>query len=316
VIVTVSPNIALDRVAVVQGFRPGQTSRAIRSFTQAGGSGVHASQVVQQLGGQTIALGLAGGPTGELWHRAAQRQNIPYDVIPIEGETRESYCMIDQELGSVVESVEAGPRVAATHLGQLLERLERHLPTATLLIVSGSLPPGMPDDAYAQMIELARRYHIPTLADIHSEPLRQALPSRPWLIKPNLAEFHQLLGRETVTLPERAAASRDLQGAAAEVIALSMDKAGLLLTGPAGQWLLRPPTTAVHLPEGAGLNTIGCGDALIGAMAFQFGQTGDLINAAKLGLAAAHANLGTYGVPEIDPALVWQLSRQVTVDAL
>jgi fructose-1-phosphate kinase PfkB-like protein len=95
-----------------------------------------------------------------------------------------------------------------------------------------------------------------------------------------------------------------------------MDKAGLLLTGPAGQWLLRPPTTAVHLPEGAGLNTIGCGDALIGAMAFQFGQTGDLINAAKLGLAAAHANLGTYGVPEIDLALVWQLSRQVTAEAL
>jgi fructose-1-phosphate kinase PfkB-like protein len=174
----------------------------------------------------------------------------------------------------------------------------------------------MPDDAYAHMIELARRYHIPTLADIHSEPLRQALPSRPWLIKPNLAEFHGLLGRETATLEERAAASRDFQGAVAEVIALSMDKDGLLLTEPAGQWLLRPPTTTIHLPEGAGINAIGCGDALVGALAFQFCQTGGLIGAAKLGLAAAHANLGTYGVPEIDPARVWQLSLQVTVEAL
>lgn len=315
-IVTVSPNIALDRVAVVRGFRPGQTSRAIHSFTQAGGSGVHASHIIQQLGGQTITLGILGGHTGELWRQAAQRQNIPYDVIPIERETRESYCMIDQELGNVVESVESGPRVGSTQLRQLLEHLERHLPTAKLLIVSGSLPPGMPADAYAQMIELARRYHIPTLADIHSEPLRQALRSRPWLIKPNLAEFHQLLGRETVTLEERVATSRDVRGAVAEVIGLSMDKDGLLLTEPAGQWLLRPPTTTIHLPEGAGINVIGCGDALVGALAFQFCQTGNLMSAAKLGLAAAHVNLGTYGVPEIDPALVWQLSLQVTVEAL
>jgi fructose-1-phosphate kinase PfkB-like protein len=195
-------------------------------------------------------------------------------------------------------------------LQQLLERLERHLPTANLLIVSGSLPPGIPDDAYAHMIELARRYHIPTLADIHSEPLRQGL------IKPNLAEFQQLLGRETATLDERAAASRDFQGAAAEVIALSMDQEGLLLTGSAGQWLLRPPPTTIHLPQGTGINVIGCGDALVGALAFQYCQTRDLLNAAKLGLAAAHANLGTYGVPEIDPALVWSLSRQVILEML
>ncbi|MBI1877971.1 MAG: hypothetical protein HYR94_07055 [Chloroflexi bacterium] len=84
-IVTVSPNIALDRVAVVRGFRPGQTSRAIHSFTQAGGSGVHASHVIQQLGGQTIALGMVGGHTGELWRQAAERQNIPYDVVPALG---------------------------------------------------------------------------------------------------------------------------------------------------------------------------------------------------------------------------------------
>lgn len=314
-IITVSPNIALDRVVVGRGFRPGQTSRAIHSFTQAGGSGVHASHIIQQLGGQTIALGLLGGHTGELWRRAAQRQNIPHEMVPIEGETRESYCLIDQELGNVVESVEPGPRVSSAQLRQLLEYLERHLPTAKLLIVSGSLPPGMPADAYVHMIELARRYHIPTLADIHSEPLRQALPSWPWLIKPNLAEFHGLLARETATLAERAAASRELREAVAEVIALSMDKDGLLLTEPAGQWLLRPPASPIHLPDGAGINVIGCGDALVGALAFQFCQTGDLIEAAKLGLAAAHANLGTYGVPEIDPALAWQLSRQVTVEA-
>lgn len=315
-IVTVSPNLALDRVAVVRGFQPGQTSRAIRTFTQAGGSGVHASHIIQQLSGQTIALGILGGYTGELWRQAAKRQNIPYDVVPIEVETRESYCMVDQELGNVVESVEPGPRVGSTQLWQLLERLERYLPTAQLLIVSGSLPPGLPADTYTQMIELAHRYQISTLADIHSEPLRQALPSRPWLIKPNLAEFHQLLGRETFTLDERVAVSRELQGAVAEVIALSMDKEGLLLTGPVGQWLLRPPATPIHLPEGIGINVIGCGDALVGALAFHYCQTGDLIAAAQLGLAAAHANLGTYGVPEIEPALVWQLSLQVTVQPL
>ncbi len=107
-IITVSPNIALDRVHVVRGYQPGKQSRALFEFLQPGGSGVHASSVIQSLGGELIALGLLGGHSGELWKIEAEKRGLRYEMVSIPNETRESFCLIDLDQGSVVESVEAG----------------------------------------------------------------------------------------------------------------------------------------------------------------------------------------------------------------
>jgi fructose-1-phosphate kinase PfkB-like protein len=88
---------------------------------------------------------------------------------------------------------------------------------------------------------------------------------------------------------------------------------GLLLTTPDDQWRLSAPGWAVHLPGGAGRNSIGCGDALVGAFTAEYSRTGDLLSAAKLGVAAAHQNLGTLGVPEVDPEEVRRLVKEVSV---
>ena len=299
-IITVSPNVALDRAHVVQGFRAGEQSRAIRSFLQPGGSGVHAAEVIGALGGQSIALGLLGGKTGELWKAEAKRRGLGYDMVPILGETRESFCLIDLDLGNIAESVEEGPWVNPNCLPPLLERLEHYLHEAELLILSGSVPPGFPETGYEQMLKAAKCYNVPVIADLHGSQLKEVLRQGPWLVKPSLQEFHELIGHSTSDLDERARACESLYRESGVVIALSMAGEGLLVTGPDGQWLLEPPRAEVHLPGGRGRNVIGCGDALVGALAYEYCPTGDLLAAAKLGVAAAHCNLSTFGVPEID----------------
>ena len=299
-IITVSPNVALDRVRIIRGFQPGKQSRALLEFLQPGGSGVHAATVIKSLGGECIALGLIGGHTGELWKAEADRRELIYDMVSIPGQTRESFCLIDLDQGSVVESVIEGPTVASSMKDELLARLEAYLPKADLLILSGSLPPRLPLDVYSEMINLARNYGVQTLADIHSAPLRNAIPARPWLIKPNLSEFHELIGFTTYSLAERIHASRDFCRETGIALALSMSAEGLLLIATNQQWLLTPPGLRVNLPDGTGQNVIGCGDALVGAMAYEYCQSHDLLRAATLGLAAAHYNLCTFGVPEIN----------------
>jgi 1-phosphofructokinase family hexose kinase len=313
-ILSVTPNPALDRVHVTHGFQPGQQSRASLAFLQPGGSGVHASLIAQAFGAQTLALVLLGGHTGSLWQREAEGRGLLFDLVPINGETRESFCLIDLEGGSQVEAVEAGPQVDEHSLPRLLEQLKGQLPHAEMLVLSGSLPPGLPEDSYARMIDLARRAGVPVLLDAHSQPLRLALQSRPWMIKPNLDEFHALMGRETTSLAERAEASRELARREGLVVALSMAVEGLLLTTLEGQWQMLPPGTALHLPGGTGRNTIGCGDALVGAFAAEFSRTGDLLAAVRLGLAAAHQNLGTLGVPEVDPEQARRLATEISVE--
>jgi 1-phosphofructokinase family hexose kinase len=310
-ILTVSPNVALDRVHVVRGYEPGRQCRAVMSFLQPGGSGVHASAVIQTLGGSSLALGLLGGHTADLWEAEAARRGLVSDMVRIPSETRESFCLIDLDIGNVVESVEDGPRVHPGCLPALLGRLEQYLPKAEMLIISGSLPPGFPAAGYADMVNLAQRHRVPTVADLHGEQLRQILTHKPWLIKPSLAEFDELIGHETSDLPERALLCRTLHRDSGAIIALSMSADGLLMTGPGGQWLLKPPDVSAHLPGGRGRNVIGSGDALVGALAYEYCKTQDILAAARLGVAAAHYNLGTLGVPEIDAEGTRLLTRSV-----
>jgi 1-phosphofructokinase family hexose kinase len=312
-ILSVTPNIALDRVVVAPGFRAGRQSRARLGFYQAGGSGVHATAVIQAFGGESRAIGFLGGHSGALWKEAARKAGLDTRMVPVNAETRLSYCIIDPQQGSMVESVEAGPACSPADLERLMACLDPNLPGCQMLILSGSLPPGIPADAYARMIELAQRHGVKTLADIHSQALKLALPARPWLIKPNLQEFHQLLGRVTSGRRELAAACRQLCDQTGVQIALSMERDGLLLTTSTEQWRLKPPPVAMHLPDGEGVNVIGCGDALVGALAYEYCETGDLLAAARLGLAAAHVSLGTYGSPQVDPAQARQLAGQVQV---
>lgn len=315
-ILTVSPNVALDRVRVIRGFQPGTQSRALFEFLQPGGSGVHASSVIHSLGGESIALGLLGGHTGELWKAEAERRGLAYDMVPIAKETRESFCLIDLDQGSVVESVVEGPRVASDEKDRLLAQVEVYLPQVELMILSGSVPPGMPVDIYVDIIDLAKHHGVRVLADIHSEPLRRALSAKPWMIKPNRSEFDELIGRDTKDLSDLREASHDFCQNTGITLGLSMSASGLLLTTLEDQWLLIPPSIKVQLPEGTGQNVIGCGDALVGAMAHEYCKTQDLLAAAALGLAAAHFNLGTFGVPEIQADQVRELARYVQINRL
>lgn len=315
-IITVSPNVALDRVRVIRGFQPGKQSRALFEFFQPGGSGVHASSVIQTLGGESIALGLLGGHVGELWKTEADKRGLIHDMVCIPNETRESFCLIDLDQGSVVESVAEGLEVSPDLASALLSRLKTYLPEAELLILSGSLPPGLPPNLYSEMIELARLHNVQTLADIHSQPLRNALLLKPWLIKPNLAEFHELIGHDTHNLAERVQASHDFCRETGIVLALSMSQDGLLLATSDEQYLLTPPSMKMHLLDGLGQNVIGCGDALVGAMACEYCRTKDLLSAAILGLAAAHFNLSTFGVPEIDAGQVRELAGHIQIKKL
>jgi 1-phosphofructokinase family hexose kinase len=315
-ILTVSPNPALDRVHVTHAFQPGQQIRAERVFLQAGGSGVHAAAVAGRLGADSLAMGLLGGRTGALWREQAQADGLAFDMLAIPAETRESFCLVDLDLGSQVEAVEAGPRVDAGALDELLVRLSAHLSRAELLVLSGSLPPGLPPDSYARMIALARQAGVRALVDAHSDALRWSLAAHPWLIKPNLAEFHALIGKQTTRLAERVEASRCLSGENGLVTVLSMAEDGLLLTTPTDQWRVYPPRVDVHLPGGAGRNVIGCGDALVGALAFEFCRSGDLLAAVCWGIAAAHQNLETFGVPAVDPERVRALLPEVRYEKL
>ncbi len=312
-VLAVSPNTSTDRISVVRGFHPGATLRTRHSFDQAGGSGTHAAGVITQLGGASVAVAVIGGGNGRRWRMAAERQGIPAATVEIEQENRSSFVLIDEERGKVAEIIDPGPSLGSGDLAALAQLIEAWLPRASLLLLSGSLPPGVPDHLYARCTELARAVGVSTIVDAHSGPLAAAVKARPWLIKPNLEEFHQLVGASATTMPERIALLDDLAGEIAEVVLLSMEAEGALLAIEGACWQIEPPAKPVTLPGSDATNPVGCGDALVGAFCDRWLRSHDLVESARWGTAAAHVNLGQYEVPSCPPDEVARLVRQVEV---
>lgn len=314
-VLSMSPNTSTDRVSVVERFVPGEPARTILSFDQAGGSGAHATGVVQQLGGDARSIVLLGSYNRDRWIQAAEQQGMAYDYVNMESPNRSTFVLIDSQKGNIAEVIDPGPKVDEATASQLLDCVEKYIDAAGILILSGSLPPGMPSDFYAQAIHLARSRGVKTLVDASSVPLQQALQVRPWALKPNLYEFHQIVGVETRTIHEHIQQLHRIVGLA-EIVLLSLGENGLLVATDSNVWHLTASHHQITLPNSNAINTIGCGDAMVGGFSYTYVRTENILESACWGIAAATATLGTYGVPSCPPEQVRTIANQIRVTAI
>ena len=285
-IVSVTLNPCVDRVVFVPGLKVGDTNRVDRVETDAGGKGVNLSRVVAELGGKTIATGFLGGGNGAHIRHVLRAQGVHNSFVEIAGTTRVN-TSIEAGDGPPTTLNEAGPQISDEEWHRLLAHCETLFHRADWVALGGSLPPGVPVDAFRALGELARREGCRVLLDADGEAMRLGLQMRPDLIKPNLREAERLLGK---TLPDRAAAvsaARELRSMAENVI-VSMGKDGAALATADGVWLGSSPQVEPR-------STIGSGDSLLGALLWALEDGCDWPEALRWGLAAGAATATTDG---------------------
>jgi tagatose 6-phosphate kinase len=231
-ILTVTPNAALDITYDVDALHPGGTHRVRAVRTRAGGKGVNVARVLTQLGEPAEATGLAGP---EL------HTELP-GFVPIHAESRRTVTILSTQDATATLFNEPGPQVSAGEWAALVDQFDRLAPSATVVVLSGSLPPGVPADGYATLI---RRSPAPVILDTDGEPLRHGIHARPALIKPNHDELARLLGRA----PDDLATDCATLGVP---VAATLGPHGALLSTSDGTWRARPPRTVEGNPTGAG----------------------------------------------------------------
>jgi fructose-1-phosphate kinase PfkB-like protein len=189
----------------------------------------------------------------------------------------------------------------------LKRRIDRHLPDAALLIIAGSLPPGMPVDFPAEVIRAAGSR--PALLDSPGEPFRRAVAAGPAVAKLNRRELETTLGRSLADIRAVGEAARALveEGAGAALVTLGSDGAVLVTAG--GGWRLVPPRVQR-------VNTVGAGDSLSAGVAAGLLQGRSLLAAVRLGMAAAASDVTTLLPGTIERAHVEALETQVGVESL
>ncbi|MFD9636641.1 1-phosphofructokinase family hexose kinase, partial [Streptomyces violascens] len=216
-ILTVTLNTALDITYRVPTLVPHASHRIDEVAERPGGKGLNVARVLAALGHEAVVTGFAGGPSGEVL-RARLAELAPVDeLVPIAGATRRTIAVVDAVSGDTTQLNEPGPLVSPAEWDAFVATYGRLLDGAEAVALCGSLPPGLPVGAYAQLVRQARTAKVPVLLDTSGEALRRGIAARPDLVKPNADELAQLTGSRE---PLRAARDARRRGAHAVVASL------------------------------------------------------------------------------------------------
>ncbi|MFG2452403.1 1-phosphofructokinase family hexose kinase [Streptomyces sp. NPDC048512] len=247
-ILTVTLNTALDITYRVRSLRPHASHRVNEVTERPGGKGLNVGRVLAALGHEVTVTGFTGGATGRtVRERLAGTPRVEDALVPVAGATRRTIAVVDTTTGDTTQLNEPGPEITPAEWAALQETYERLLRSASAVALCGSLPPGVPVGAYAQLVRTARALAVPVLLDTSGEPLRRGVAARPDIVKPNADELAELTGSHE---PLQAARNARRRGAYAVVASLGPE--GLLAHTPDGHWLARPPVRAHGNPTGAG----------------------------------------------------------------
>jgi 1-phosphofructokinase family hexose kinase len=196
VIVTVTMNTALDRILTVPNFQCGHRHRASEKLTQAGGKGIIVARALKRLGVPVVATGLVGGRNGRRVIEELSEEAVLNDLVRIEDESRTSTAVIDPTSGEYTEIIEWGPLVREEELDTLREKIDYLSRGAELVVFAGSLPRGVDESFYADMIRELNRRGVSSVLDTEGDPLRLGLEAEPELATPNQIEAESLAGQE------------------------------------------------------------------------------------------------------------------------
>ncbi|MGW3202725.1 1-phosphofructokinase family hexose kinase [Streptomyces sp. NPDC001135] len=301
-ILTVTLNTALDLTYRVRSLQPHASHRVSEVVERPGGKGLNVARVLAALGHEVTVTGFAGGGTGRaIRDRLADTPGLTDALVPVAGATRRTIAIVDELSGDTTQLNEPGPQIAPTEWGSFLDRYEELLPGASAVALCGSLPPGVPVGAYANLVRTARSAGVPVLLDTSGEPLRRGVAARPDLIKPNADELAELTGSHD---PLRA--TQDARRRGAHTVVASLGAQGLLAVTPEGRWRATPPARVHGNPTGAGDSAVA---GLLSGLVEQLPWPDRLIRATALSAATVRAA----AAGEFDPAGYEELRGRVAV---
>jgi 1-phosphofructokinase len=254
-IVTLTPNPSLDRTVEVGELTRGAVLRVRSSHVEPGGKGVNIARALARHGVRTTAVLPSGGPEGAQLETLLLGEGIEPVLVPVHGTVRSNISLVEPG-GTVTKLNEPGPTLSPVEVKALETAAAEVAEHATWLALSGSLPPGVPDDFYADLIDDLRGREVRVAVDTSGVPLTASLIARPDVIKPNLEELAEVTGREIVTLGDAVAAAELLRTHGAVAVLVSLGPDGAVLVDADG---------AVHgeAPVPVRRSTVGAGDALL-----------------------------------------------------
>lgn len=302
-ILTVTLNPALDLTTSVESVRPGPKLRCEGLRIDPGGGGINVARVIARLGGVARAFVALGGATGARLAEVLAAEGIRAERFPAPGETRESLAVTDRGTGEQYRFVLPGPDWSAAEGTAALAAIADAVEEGALVVLSGSLPPGVPDDLPAALSQrLAPRSALLLLDTSGATLARAARPEDPvHVLRMDEAEAEALAGSRLRTRGDTADFAEQLvrQGAA-RIVVIARGADGSVLASGEDRWFAKAAEVPVK-------SKVGAGDSFLAAFALALARDAALPEALQQGMAAASATVMTEATELCHPADVRRL---------
>ncbi|SFB12649.1 tagatose 6-phosphate kinase [Lentibacillus halodurans] len=306
-ILTVTLNPSVDISYKLNHFSLDSVNRVADVTKTAGGKGLNVARVLKQLGEEVASSGFLGGSLGGFIRRGISKLGIHDYFVHIEGETRNCIAVIHE--GQQTEMLESGPQVDKDEVSQFLDEFSEYVQKVDIVTISGSLPKGLDNDFYVQLVKLANEYETPLLLDTKGELLEQTLAfeHKPFLIKPNREELEDLIGEKINDEAQMVAALTTQRFTNVPWVVVTAGDSGAIVKHSQGIY-------RVTTPKVDAVNPVGSGDAVIAGFASGLSHKLDDERLIKYGLAMGVLNAMEAKTGSINPAKISWCMDQIFVE--
>lgn len=287
-ILTLTINPAIDRNVTADRLVFEDRAYILSTNESAGGRGINAASVIHAFGGKTLAILTSGGKSGERLEALVRAYGFPVEIVPIHNENRTNLTITDKQ-GLTVKLNEAGPPMDKRELERLEKATVKRLDKAKWLMLCGSIPPDVPPDFYARLVEVARKKKVRTILDTDGDALSQGIEAKPTAVHVNQGEAERLLETALLTRTHFLEAAGKIRTLGADSVILSLGSRGAIGANGKSTFEALPPRVDAVCP-------IGAGDALAAAFTWAMTRKDDFDDAVRWGVAAGTASAKLPGV--------------------
>lgn len=308
-IYTVTLNPAIDKTVVIDEYQRGKVNRSINTRKDVGGKGINVSKVLKVLGIDSVCTGILGNENSNFFLNYLESLNIKSDFYLIPGENRTNIKIVEKKHRTVTDINDKGFIVTHEELKKFIDYFLSLVDERDLVVLSGSLPEGIKDSIYGDLINLLKGKSVKVILDADNNSLIEGVEAIPYAIKPNVYELKGLVDIDEKNIGSIVKAGRDLINKGIEKVLISSGREGAVYV----------TAKNIYFSEGLEVpieSTVGAGDAMVAGMAYGIENGLSDYEVFKLAIACGTAKVMTAGTEIPDIERIKEITSKIIVKPL